>query len=219
VLRRGICIEQARGTSLEANFVSPNKQNNVDDCSLNSEAPLLRRGACLEQVRRTSLEGNFVSSNKQKHEDNCSVISETPVLRRRACSEQVRRTSLEANSPAALRSSTFNISEFNLPLETNSLKHHSPQSFVSVRADVSPKHSKPPNTVTHGAEVSSPCDVHTTEPDVVGKLFTVRYAALYIVVWRRLSYCQYLTSFCRCSYPACSLVILDTLVKCFACCS
>ncbi|KAG2659461.1 hypothetical protein PVAP13_1KG357800 [Panicum virgatum] len=165
VLRRGTCIEQVRETSLEANFVSPNKQNNIDDCSLISEAPVLRRGTCLEQVRRTSLEGNFASSNKQKHEDKCSIISETPVLRRKACSEQVGRT-VEANSPAALRSCTSNISEFNLPLETNSLKHHSPQSFVSVRADVSPQHSKPPNTVTHGAQVSSPCDVHTTEPDV-----------------------------------------------------
>ncbi|KAG2651966.1 DNA mismatch repair protein PMS1-like [Panicum virgatum] len=165
VLRRGTCIEQVRGTSLAANFVSPNKQNNGDDCNLISEAPVLRRGTCLEQVR-TSLEGNFVSSNKQKHEDNCSVISETPVLRRRAGSEQVRRTSLEANSPAPLRSSTSDIFEFNLPLETNSLKYHSSQSFGSVRADVSPQHSKLPNTVTHGAEVSSPCDVHTTEPDV-----------------------------------------------------
>ncbi|OEL37104.1 DNA mismatch repair protein PMS1 [Dichanthelium oligosanthes] len=182
VLRRGTCLEQVRRTSLEANFVSPNKQNYTDDrslisetpvlrrgtCSeqvLISETPVLRRGTCSEQVGKTSLEGNSVSPNKQKHEDNCSLISETPVLRRGACSEQVTRTSLEA-SPAGLSSSTSSIPECNLPLETNSLKQHSPQSFVSVSADVSPQHSKPPNTVIRGAEVSSPCDVRTTEPDV-----------------------------------------------------
>ncbi|CAO2046387.1 unnamed protein product [Urochloa humidicola] len=154
VLRRGPCLEQVRRTSLEENFVSPNKTNYTDDRSLISEAPVLRRGTCSEQVRRTSLEGNFVSANKQMHEDNCSLISETPVLRRGACSEQVRRTTLDANSPAALSSST------------KSLKQQSPQSFVSVRADISPQHSKPPNSVIRGAEVSSSCDVHTMEPDV-----------------------------------------------------
>ncbi|CAN6238495.1 unnamed protein product [Urochloa humidicola] len=164
VLRRGTCLEQVKRTSLEANFVSPNKPNYTDDDSLISEAPVLRRGTCLEQVRRTSLEGNFVLPNKQK-QDNCSLISETPVLRRGACSEQVQRTSLDANSPAALSSSTSNIPEFNLPLETNSLKQQSPQSFVSVRADISSQHSKPPNTVCD-AEVSGPCDVHTTEPNL-----------------------------------------------------
>ncbi|XP_022684296.1 DNA mismatch repair protein PMS1 [Setaria italica] len=166
VLRRGPCLEQVRRTSLEANFILPNKPDYTDDCSLISEAPVLRIGACSEQVRRTSLEGNFVSPNKQKHEDNCNLISETPVLRSGVGSEQVRRTSLDANPPAALSSRTSNIPEFNLPLETNSLKQQSPRSFVSVRADVSPQHSEPPNTVICGAKVLSPCDVLTPEPDV-----------------------------------------------------
>ncbi|CAL4968516.1 unnamed protein product [Urochloa decumbens] len=166
VLRRGTCLEQVRRTSLEENFVTPNKPNYTDDRSLISETPVLRRGTCSEQMRRTNLEGNFVSPNKQKHEDNCSVISETPVLRRRACSEQVRRTSLDANSPAALSSSTSSIPEFNSPLETKSLKQQSPQTFVSVRADISPQHSKPPNTVIRGVEVPGSCDVHTMEPYV-----------------------------------------------------
>uniref|UniRef100_A0A0Q3VUG2 DNA mismatch repair protein S5 domain-containing protein n=1 Tax=Setaria italica TaxID=4555 RepID=A0A0Q3VUG2_SETIT len=109
---------------------------------------------------------NYVSLNKRKHEDDCNLISEAPVLRRGPCSEQVRRTSLDANPPAALSSRTSNIPEFNLPLETNSLKQQSPRSFVSVRADVSPQHSEPPNTVICGAKVLSPCDVLTPEPDV-----------------------------------------------------
>lgn len=196
VLRRGTCLEQVRRTSLEANFVSSNKSNYTDDCSLISETPVLRKGACLAQVRRTSFEGDFVSPNK-KHEDTCSLFSETPVLRRGACSEQVRRTSLDANSPAASSPSTSNIPEFNLPLETNSLRQQSTQAFVSVRADVSPQHSKPLNTVVCGEEVSSPCDVDTTEPDVVGKLFTVRSASLFIIFWWwwRLNCCQFLSSF------------------------
>ncbi|KAF8652967.1 hypothetical protein HU200_062399 [Digitaria exilis] len=165
VLRRGTCLEQVRRTSLEANFVSPNKPDYTDDCCLISEAPVLRRGACSEQVRKTSFEGNIVSPNK-KHKDTCGLISETPILRRGAYSEQVRRTSLDANSPAALSPRTSNISESNLPLETNSLKQQSPQAIVSEMADVSPHHSKPPNAVICGEEVSSPCDVDTTQPDV-----------------------------------------------------
>lgn len=188
VLRRGTCLEQVRRTSLEANFVSPNKPDYTDDCCLISEAPVLRRGACSEQVRRTSFEGNIVSPNK-KHKDTCGLISETPILRRGAYSEQVRRTSLDANSPAALSPRTSNISESNLPLETNSLKQQSPQAFVSEMADVSPHHSKPPNAVICGEEVSSPCDVDTTQPDVVGKLFTVRHAVVYILFWWRLNCC------------------------------
>jgi DNA mismatch repair protein PMS2 len=182
VLRRGACLEQVRRTSLEENFISPNKPDYTDDCSLISEAPVLRRGAYSEQVRRTSLEGNFVSPNKQISEDNCNLISETPVLRRGVGSEQARRTSLDANPPAALSLRASNIPELNLPLETNSLNQQSPRSFVSVRTDVSPQNSKPSNTVVCGAGVSSPCDVHTPEPDVVSKLFTVRYAALSIIL-------------------------------------
>ncbi|XP_066320846.1 DNA mismatch repair protein PMS1-like isoform X1 [Miscanthus floridulus] len=165
VLRRGTCSEQVRRSSLEENFVTPEKQNREDDCII-SEAPVLRSGTCSELDSRTSLEADFASPNKQKHDDNCTLISETPVLRRGTNSEQVRGTSLEANSAPALSSSTYNISEFNLPLETNSLKQHPPQSFGSVRTDVSPQHSKQPNIVTLRAEVSGPCDVHTTESDV-----------------------------------------------------
>ncbi|KAJ1279757.1 hypothetical protein BS78_04G179800 [Paspalum vaginatum] len=166
VLRRGACSEQVMRTSLEANFVTPYNQNNEDDCSLISEAPVLRRGTCSEQARRTSLEDNFESPNKQKHENNCSLISETPVLRRGACSEQVKCRSLEASSAPALNSSTYNSPKFNLPLEINSLKQRPVQSFGSVRIDVSPQHCKQPNTVTRGAEVSGPHDVHATELDM-----------------------------------------------------
>ncbi|AQK53272.1 DNA mismatch repair protein PMS1 [Zea mays] len=155
VLRRETCSEHMRRSSLEANFVTPNKQNHEDDCII-SESPVLRSGTCSELYKRTSLEVNFPSPNKQKHDDNCTLISEIPVLRRRTNSEQARGTSLEANSAP----------EFNLPLETNSLKQHSSQYFGSVRTDVSPQHSKQPNIVTIGAGVTGPCDVDTTESDM-----------------------------------------------------
>jgi len=131
------------------------------------------------------------------------------VLRRGTNSEQVRGTSLEANSAPALSSSTYNISEFNLPLETNSLKQHLPQSFGSVRTDVSPQHSKQPNIVTLGAEVSGPCDVHTTESDVVGKLFAVRYRVLEASIIFGLLPITYM---CSCSYVASSPLFLSLLL-------
>lgn len=213
VLRRGTCSEQVRRSSLEANFATPKKQNLEDDCII-SEAPVLRSGTCSELDRRTSLEVGFASPN-QKHDDDCTLISETPVLRRGANSEQARGTSLEANLAPALNSSTYNISKFNLPLETNFLKQHPPQSFGSVRTDVSPQHYKQPNIVTLEAEVSGPCDVHTSESDVVGKLCAVRYRVLQASIILELLPVTYM---CSCSYVACSPVICESsLVKCFAC--
>jgi hypothetical protein len=101
----------------------------------------------------------------------------------------------------------YNIPEFNLPLETNSFKQHLPQSFGSVRTDVSPQHSKQPNIVTLGAEVSGPCDVHTTESDVVGKLFAVRYRVLEAFGLLPKTY------MCSCSYVACSPLFLSLLLS------
>jgi len=123
----------------------------------------------------------------------------------------VRGTSLEANSAPALSSSTYNISEFNLPLETNSLKQHLPQSFGSVRTDVSPQHSKQPNIVTLGAEVSGPCDVHTTESDVVGKPFAVRYRVLEASIISGFGLLP-IIYMCSCSYVACSPLFLSLLL-------
>ncbi|XP_062219496.1 DNA mismatch repair protein PMS1 isoform X2 [Phragmites australis] len=168
--RTGLAAKSTHSSIVQSSlmdFVSLNKRKHREDCYLISEAPVLRRGTCSEQVKRTSLEANTVSLNKRKHEDDCNLISETPVLRSGTCSEQVRRRNLEANSPVALSSSISNIPEFNLPRETNSLQHNSPQSFVSERTDVSP-HSKPPKIGTCGMELPrlGPRDVHTTEPDV-----------------------------------------------------
>ncbi|KAG0533658.1 hypothetical protein BDA96_04G211800 [Sorghum bicolor] len=86
VLRRGTCSEQVRRSSLESNFVTPEKQNREDDCII-SEAPVLRSGTCSELDRRTSSDVDFASPNKQKHDDS-TFISETPVLRRGTNSEQ-----------------------------------------------------------------------------------------------------------------------------------
>lgn len=138
---------------------------------------------------------NFLSLNKRKHEDSCNLISEAPVLRRGTCTEQVRRTSLEASALVALRSSLSNIPEVNSPQETNPLQHHSPQSLVPERTEVSPQHSEPPNIVSHSTEVplSGPCEVHIIESDVVRQNFLQQDLHLFPLDFcRRLDYCQYL---------------------------
>lgn len=103
---------------------------------------------------------NFLSLNKRKHEDSCNLITEAPVLRRGTCSGQVRRTSLEANAPG--------ISDAN-SLQEISLWDHSPQHFMPRRTEVPLQHSEPPNVVSRSTEAHllNPCDVHSTEFDVV----------------------------------------------------
>lgn len=108
---------------------------------------------------------NFLSLNKRKHEDSCNLLSEAPVLRRGTCSGQVRRTSSETSTPTILISGTSGIPNVNSDQETSPLRHHSPQSFLPKRTEVSPHHSEPPNIESHSTETPplDPCSIPSTK--------------------------------------------------------